>query len=140
MNKLQFFVCLLLFALTQSVSQSQVISCVRQQLGKPYVYGAAGPNSFDCSGLAYYCHGSSIPRTAAAQSAGSGKTINKANVQPGDLMFWNTSGNGVSHTTICSGNGNMIHAPKTGDVVKEVAYKGNSYYEPRFVNAKRYWK
>ena len=140
MNKLQFFVCLLLFALTQSVSQSQVISCVRQQLGKPYVYGAAGPNSFDCSGLAYYCHGSSIPRTAAAQSAGSGKTIKKANVQPGDLMFWNTSGNGVSHTTICSGNGNMIHAPKTGDVVKEVAYKGNSYYEPRFVNAKRYWK
>ena len=140
MNKLQFFVCLFLFALTQSVSQSQVISCVRQQLGKPYVYGAAGPNSFDCSGLAYYCHGSSIPRTAAAQSAGSGKTIKKANVQPGDLMFWNTSGNGVSHTTICSGNGNMIHAPKTGDVVKEVAYKGNSYYEPRFVNAKRYWK
>ena len=137
---MKFLLLFFLFALTQSVTQRQVIDCARNQLGKPYVYGAAGPNSFDCSGLAYYCHGSSIPRTAAAQSAGSGKTIKKANVQPGDLMFWNTSGNGVSHTTICSGNGNMIHAPKTGDVVKEVAYKGNSYYEPRFVNAKRYWK
>ena len=139
MSKLSFLICLFLFALTQSVTQKAVIDCVRKQLGKPYIYGTAGPSSFDCSGLAYYCHNSGIPRTASAQAAGNGKSIAKANVQSGDLMFWNTSGSGVSHTTICSGSGKMIHAPKTGDVVKEVSYKGNSYWEPRFVSAKRYW-
>ena len=54
-------------------------------------------------------------------------------------MFWNTTGNGVSHTSICSGNGKMVHIPKNGNTAKEVTYKGNAYWEPRFVCAKRYW-
>ena len=136
---MKYLLLVFLFALTQSVSQRQVIDCVRNQIGKPYVYGAAGPNSFDCSGLAYYCHNSAIPRTASAQAAGSGITIAKGSVQPGDLMFWNTMGSGVGHTTICSGNGKMIHAPTTGQNVKEVTYKGNNYWEPRYVSSKRYW-
>ena len=136
---MKFLLLFFLFALTQSVTQRQVIDCARNQLGKPYVYGAAGPNSFDCSGLAYYCHGNAIPRTASAQAYGSGKTIGKNSVQPGDLMFWNTMGDGVGHTTICSGSGKMIHAPTSGQNVKEVTYKGNNYWEPKFVTAKRYW-
>ena len=136
---MKYLLLVFLFALTQSVTQRQVIDCARNQLGKPYVYGAAGPNSFDCSGLAYYCHNSGIPRTASAQASGNGRTIAKGSVQPGDLMFWNTMGSGVGHTTICSGNGKMIHAPTSGQNVKEVTYKGNNYWEPKFVSAKRYW-
>ena len=136
---MKYLLLVFLFALTQSVTQRQVIDCARNQIGKPYVYGAAGPNSFDCSGLAYYCHNSGIPRTASAQASGNGRTIAKGSVQPGDLMFWNTMGSGVGHTTICSGNGKMIHAPTSGQNVKEVTYKGNNYWEPKFVSAKRYW-
>ena len=139
MKKIQFFLYLFaLIALSYCVSQKDVVRCVKEQKGKPYVYGAAGPDSFDCSGLAYYCHNKQIPRTASAQSSGSGKSISKGNLQAGDLMFWNTGGNGVSHTTIYIGNGRMIHAPKTGDVVKEVD-SSSSYWDPKFVNAKRYW-
>ena len=139
MNKFALLFCLSFLALTQCVSQKEVVRCVKNQLGKPYVYGGAGPDSFDCSGLAYYCHNKGIPRTASAQASGSGKSVSYANVKEGDLMFWNTSGSGVSHTSICVGGGQMIHAPKPGDKVKQVTYLGNSYWVPRFVSAKRYW-
>ena len=139
MKTIQFFLYLFaLITLSYWVSQKEVVRCVKDQLGKPYVYGAAGPDSFDCSGLAYYCHNKAIPRTASAQSSGSGRSIAKSSLQAGDLMFWNTGGNGVSHTTVYIGGGRMIHAPKTGDVVKEVA-SSSSYWDPKFVNAKRYW-
>jgi cell wall-associated NlpC family hydrolase len=113
------------------VTQRQVVDCVRKQIGKPYILYTAGPNSFDCSGLAYYCHNNAIPRACKAQASGNGKSIKKANVQAGDLMFWNCDGSGTpSHTTICVGNGKMIHAPNKGQNVKEVTYKGNAYWEP----------
>ena len=120
-------------------SQKDVVRCVKAQLGKPYVYGAAGPDSFDCSGLAYYCHGNTIPRTALAQSQ-SGQFVSKSNLKAGDLMFWTTDGSGsVSHTTIYIGNGKMIHAPTTGKNVKEV-YSSSSYWDPIYITARRYWK
>ena len=139
MKRIQFFLYLFaLITLSYCVSQKEVVRCVKKQLGKPYVYGAAGPDSFDCSGLAYYCHNQGIPRVASDQSRG-GKAVSKSNLLAGDLMFWNTSGSGVSHTTVYVGGGQMIHAPKTGDVVKQVA-SSSSYWDPRFVNARRYWK
>lgn len=46
-------------------SQKEIVTCFKSQVEKPYVYGAAGPNSFDCLGLAYYCHGKSIPSDQA---------------------------------------------------------------------------
>ena len=129
---------LFLFELTQCVTQNAVVNCAKKQIGKPYANFAAGPNSFDSSGLAYYCHNKAIPRSSIDQSK-KGIAVSKDNVKPGDLMFWNTSGSGVSHTSICIGDGYMIHAPQPGQKVKKVMYRGTGYWEPRFVTAKRYW-
>ena len=55
-------------------------------------------------------------------------------------MFWDTEGKGsVTHTTICIGGGEMIHAPKPNDKVKKATYLNNSYWQPKFISAKRYW-
>lgn len=87
------------------------------QLGKPYSYGAAGPNSYDCSGLtmrAWEAAGVSLPHNAAAQQ-GQIRSVSGANLQPGDLVFF---GSPAHHVGIYIGNGRMIAAPHTGDVVK----------------------
>jgi len=89
------------------------------QLGDPYVYGAAGPNSFDCSGLtmmAWKQAGVSLPHNAASQWS-KVKHISKSSLAPGDLVFSNSLG----HVAIYVGNGNVIHAPHTGTVVKLVS-------------------
>lgn len=85
--------------------------------GSPYVYGATGPSNFDCSGLtgwAYQQAGISLPRTSKAQSV-TGQAVSKDQLQPGDLVFFYSP---VSHVGIYIGNGQMVHAPTTGDVVK----------------------
>lgn len=95
----------------------QVIEFARAQLGKPYVWGATGPNSYDCSGLtqaAWAAAGVSLPRVTYDQ-VNAGTTVTKSAMQPGDLVFFY---NDVSHVGIYIGNGDMIHAPKPGDVVK----------------------
>ncbi|GAB2751422.1 NlpC/P60 family protein [Amycolatopsis magusensis] len=92
--------------------------------GKPYSWGATGPNSFDCSGLtgwAYKQAGISIPRTSKAQST-FGKAVSRDQLQPGDLVFYNSP---VSHVGIYIGGGNMVHAPTTGDVVKVAPLQKN---------------
>ncbi len=125
-----------LIGLSLSVSASQVVKCAKEQLNKPFKTNANGPDSFDSSGLAYYCHGSSIPRTAAAQASGGSAGDGSA----GDLVFFDTNGNGgVSFTGICVGGGKMIYAPKPGDVVKYATYAGNSYWSPKLKGYKRYW-
>lgn len=86
------------------------------QLGKPYVYGAAGPSSFDCSGLtmmAWQAAGVSLPHNAAAQYSQINH-VSAANVKPGDLVFMN----GLGHVGIVVNSTTMIHAPHTGDVVR----------------------
>lgn len=85
--------------------------------GSPYVWGATGPNQFDCSGLtqwAYAQAGISIPRTSGAQST-FGTPVRRDQLQPGDLVFFYSP---VSHVGIYVGNGMMVHAPTSGDVVK----------------------
>lgn len=98
-----------------------LISGLRSELGKRYVYGAAGPNTFDCSGLVQYVYGQNgirLPRTSREQ-AKVGQTIPKGQQQPGDLVFssWD-SAPGVDHVGVYIGGGQMIVAPHTGDVVK----------------------
>ncbi|MFG3343245.1 NlpC/P60 family protein [Glycomyces sp. NPDC048151] len=95
------------------------------QLGDPYVWGAEGPNSFDCSGLvqaAYNSAGVSLPRVAADQyNATRDKPVDTEKLLPGDLLYWwDDPGNwqSVYHTGMYLGNGKMIQAPRTGDVVK----------------------
>ena len=87
------------------------------QRGKPYIWAAAGPSSFDCSGLmayAYAAAGIALPHSSAMQSA-MGQSISRDELQPGDLIFFYSP---VSHVGIYIGNGQMVHAPTTGDVVK----------------------
>ncbi|NUS56980.1 MAG: hypothetical protein HOV66_19305 [Streptomycetaceae bacterium] len=93
------------------------IAAAYAQIGKPYVYGATGPSSFDCSGLtgwAWRQAGVSLPRTSQGQ-AGIGPNIPKSQVQPGDLIIYYS---GYSHVAIYIGNGQIIHAPKPGTNVR----------------------
>jgi len=92
-----------------------VIAQATTELGRPYVYGAEGPNSFDCSGLMQWVFGKigiSLPRTAAQQMKAT-QIVNTP--QPGDLVFW---GNPAYHVALYIGGGKIIDAPHTGAVVK----------------------
>jgi cell wall-associated NlpC family hydrolase len=88
-----------------------------RQLGKPYQWAAAGPDRFDCSGLTMWVWakaGVSLPHSSRAQF-GQGHHVSWSELQPGDLTFY---GSPIHHVGIYVGNGNMINAPQTGDVVK----------------------
>ena len=89
------------------------------QVGDPYSWGATGPNAFDCSGLTSYAYkaaGISIPRVSRDQAT-FGTPVSKANLQPGDLVFFYSP---VSHVGMYIGNGQMVHAPSSGSSVKVV--------------------
>jgi peptidoglycan DL-endopeptidase CwlO len=93
-----------------------VVGLAMQELGKPYVWGAAGPSSFDCSGLVMYVYaqvGVSLPHNAAAMYS-YGSPVSYGDLQAGDLVFFS----GLGHMGIYIGGGQFIHAPHTGDVVK----------------------
>ncbi len=102
------------------------------QRGKPYVYGAEGPYSFDCSGLVQYVFkqlGRSLPRTAQQQFAASIR-VPQAGKQPGDLIFFGTPGN-ITHVAIYAGNGYVWSAPETGRSVSLVPIWSSTYYVGR---------
>lgn len=104
------------------------------QLGKPYVYGAAGPGSYDCSGLtmkAWAAAGVNITRTTNSQYAAT-KRVDKSNLQPGDLVFFNSLG----HVGMYVGGGKMIHAPRTGKNVEVVSIT-SGYYLSNYYGAGR---
>ncbi|MFS4094908.1 NlpC/P60 family protein [Streptomyces sp. AF1A] len=87
------------------------------KLGSPYVWGATGPDAFDCSGLvqaAYRSAGISLPRTTYAQ-IDAGRRVSRSELEPGDLVFFYS---GVSHVGIYIGNGRMIHAPNPSAPVR----------------------
>ncbi|WP_369196036.1 C40 family peptidase [Streptomyces djakartensis] len=88
-----------------------------RKLGSPYVWGATGPNAFDCSGLvqaAYRSAGVSLPRTTYAQIA-AGRRVPRSELRPGDLVFFYA---GISHVGIYVGDGRMIHAPNPSAPVR----------------------
>ncbi|NED40134.1 NlpC/P60 family protein [Amycolatopsis sp. SID8362] len=93
------------------------VNAALSRLGKPYVWGATGPDSFDCSGLmlwAYAKAGITLPRNSAAQ-AQYGTSVPRDQLQPGDLVAYYSP---VSHIGMYIGDGKMVHAPTSGDVVK----------------------
>lgn len=109
-------------------AHSQVVAIAMLQLGKPYQWAAAGPNSFDCSGLVMYCYaqiGISLPHSAAAQY-NRGIKLDRGSLSPGDLVFFGRTG--VSHVGIYVGGNSYIHAPRTGDVVKVSSLSSRSDY------------
>lgn len=99
--------------------KSAVIALARQQIGKPYVWGAHGPSSFDCSGLMEYVYTNAGGRyiggwTVPQESAGTRISVGEA--QPGDLYFWGSAGASY-HVALAIGGGQYIHAPQPGQNV-----------------------
>jgi cell wall-associated NlpC family hydrolase len=104
-----------------SAEAKAAIAYAYNQLGKPYVWAAAGPDSFDCSGLtmmAWQQGGIALPHFAAAQYQLTQHIFDITKLQPGDLVFWGTSPNTIHHVALYIGNDQIIQAPHTGDVVK----------------------
>lgn len=119
---------------------AKLVEEAKKHLGKKYVWGATGPNTFDCSGLTQYVHkqlGITIPRTSLAQSK-SGKLVNKSDLQVGDLIFWKTTSAEVGHVGMYIGNNQFIHAPNKSKPVK-IDSLSSSYYSSRYVRARRYY-
>lgn len=107
-------------AIPPGAPHSGVISVAYAQLGKPYVWGAAGPDCFDCSGLVMYCYevgaGISLPHSSYAL-ANCGTPVSVSELKPGDILGFR----GWGHVGLYCGGGNFIQAPHTGDVVKITA-------------------
>ena len=115
----------------------EVVNYACKFLGKPYVYGATGPNSFDCSGLTQYVYrkfGTELTRTTYTQGK-QGVRVDRKNLKAGDLVFFNTQGS-LSHVGIYMGNGKFIHAPRSGKPVM-ISSLADGYYSQRFETARR---
>ncbi len=106
------------------------VAYAKSKLGDPYVWGATGPDSFDCSGLtsaAWAYAGVQIPRTSEEQYSGLSRFYSASQLQPGDLIFF--EGNPPGHVAIYVGGGMYIHAPHSGTVVQYGSLDpGSQYY------------
>ncbi|SHI02155.1 C40 family peptidase [Clostridium grantii] len=114
------------------ISSNAIVAYASNYLGRPYQWGATGPNSFDCSGFTSYVFdhfGVNLPRVSRSQ-AGVGSYVDKSDLQPGDLVFF---GSPIRHVGIYVGNNCYIHSPQTGDVVKISTLSSRS----DFVTARR---
>lgn len=105
----------------------RIVDAAGTRVGSAYVWGATGPNSFDCSGLtswAYKEAGISIPRTSQAQIGG-GTQVAKSDLQPGDIVAFYS---GASHVGIYAGNGQVVHAPYSGTSVTYAPLDSMPFY------------
>ncbi|WP_066498878.1 SH3 domain-containing C40 family peptidase [Abyssisolibacter fermentans] len=120
---------------------TKIVNVAKQYLGVPYVYGAAGPSRFDCSGFTQYVYkknGISIPRTSKTQGK-YGQYISRNNLQPGDLVFLDTSGKYdkvITHCGIYIGDGKFIHASSTKKAIT-ISNLNSGYYNSKYVTARR---
>lgn len=121
--------------ITVGVGQNRAIATYAlQYLGMPYVYGGSSPQTgFDCSGLIQYSARQSmgyiLPRTTEQQS-NVGQAIDGGQLTAGDLIFFNTTGQRISHAGIYLGNGLFVHAPNSNGVVR-VENLSSPYWQPR---------
>ena len=125
---------------TSSGSAATFVQVALEQLGKPYVWGATGPNSFDCSGLTYYAAhkalGIILPRVAD-QQAFAGVHVDRADLIPGDLVFYeNTYGPGITHVGIYIGNNQWVNAANAIDGII-ISSLDEPYWDTRYVGARR---
>lgn len=116
---------------TMTSNQTKVINKAMEQIGKPYEWGASGPNSFDCGGLVKYVYKQAVnielPMGTTNQEQ-YGTEVSLNSLKPGDLLFYGNRG-ATYHVGIYKGNGVMIHAPQPGETVKEVNIQ---YFYPSF--------
>ncbi len=126
-------------AIKNSISQN-VLSKAMSLKGIKYKYGGASPKTgFDCSGFVNYVFNKAaaikLPRTTRGLSR-VGQSVDKKALQPGDLVFFNTRRRSFSHVGIYVGNGDFIHAPRTGSRVRVENMK-TGYWKQRYNGAKR---
>jgi cell wall-associated NlpC family hydrolase len=111
---------------------ASAVTIAMSKIGKPYRYGATGPNAFDCSGLVQWTYkqlGVKLPRTSRAM-AGVGKPVAKSDLRPGDLVFFYKP---ISHVAIYIGNGKIVHASTSGKPVKVSDLAGKKFTTARRV-------
>lgn len=111
---------------------------IEQEMGKPYQWGATGPDSYDCSGLVYSLYGklgTTLPRVSASQAT-AGVYVPKSELMYGDLVFFAADGKNVNHVGIYVCNNEFVHAPSTGDVVKKSSLL-SGYYQRTYFTARR---
>ncbi len=108
-------------------------------VGKPYRYGGADLQGFDCSGLVFYIHdalGMVVPRTAADQQRAA-ISVDRSALQPGDLLFFKTTTTRqISHVGVYVGENRFVHAPQSGKLI-ELRTLDDSYYGPRLTSSGR---
>lgn len=117
---------------------TDLIQTAMDFLGVPYRNGGSDPSGFDCSGLVQWVfarHGTMLPREAKDQYR-VGRDVDLRDVQPGDLIFFETVSRGASHVGIVIGEGRFIHAPNSSGVVRVEPYTAN-YWIRRYVGARR---
>ena len=110
-----------------SAAAQKAVDTALAQVGDPYVWGASGPDAFDCSGLTQYAYsagGVSLPHSASSQSR-MGTPVSRDQLQPGDLVFFYSP---VSHVGMYIGNGQMVHAATSGEPVKVVSLDSMGSY------------
>ena len=121
----------------QPCDREHLVSTARAFVGVPYKWGGTNPNGYDCSGFVqevFRLSGHSVPRMADAQYEKLEK-VEKEGLIPGDLVFFNTDGSGVSHVGIYSGDGRFLHASSSRGVIESGL--DESYYSTRYVGASR---
>ena len=127
-------------AVADSALGAQIVAYAKQFLGRPYVWGGNGPNSFDCSGFTKYVYahfGYNINRTASAQLK-NGVSVSRSELQAGDLVFFYNGkvSTPVSHVGIYIGNGDFIHASSNSYTV-EISSLYAKNYDAKYVYARR---
>jgi cell wall-associated NlpC family hydrolase len=118
-------------AAASSATAQDAANIALAQVGKPYRYGAAGPDAFDCSGLtsfAYKSAGVNLPRTTSGQRS-AGVPVSRADLRPGDLVLFYGGG----HASVYIGNNQVVHAPTAGQSVKVTNMDYMQYYAARRV-------
>ena len=123
-----------------SKESSNVLSRAVNVLGTPYRWGGSSPSKgFDCSGLVKYAFNDAtfdLPRTSNAMASGHGEKVDRKDLKPGDLIFFNIKSRRVNHVAIYLGNDRFIHAPRRGKSVSIDTLK-KPYWESHYVVAKR---
>ena len=121
-------------------SADEMITYAKEFLGVPYVYNGTTPDGFDCSGFTQYVvahFGGILPHSSGDQYS-YGTSVEREDLEPGDLVFFEASDNPlkIGHVGIYIGNGEFIHAPQAGENVK-ITNLSNVYFAPRFYGAIR---
>ena len=128
---------------SHGITGADIVAKAKEYLGCPHVYGKAGPSSFDCSGFTSYIYkqfGYSINRTASTQLNNDGTSVARADLQPGDLVFFRdySCTKSASHVGIYIGDGQFIHASSSSSASGvKISSLSESWYANRYVGAKR---